>query len=286
MHFFLRSLLILLLLSGCRGLPSEPQSAARQERPWGLAGGQSEEEAQRLAGMVEHILPAYRGLEGFIERPLRAHMTGSLGGAHLAGVTVEPLVGDPWVAVNREAQDLELALAHELAHFYFQEQQLRFPSIIEEGMCELLSGLAYDASDFYRRRLTLAGVAYLDQLEFRVTDPRGKLSVDALRAAAPDIEDALAMNWSQLFRADRATAVTCYGLGSFLARRIGWEGLLRLVRRADRDEHAKVPIPWILDAAGIQDPYQVSLRAALIEGLDLGHLSGVRTQSDPSGLAD
>lgn len=280
MHSLWRSLLILLLLSGCRGVPREPKSATILERSWGIAGGRSDQEAQRLIHMVEHVLPAYRGLEGFVERPLRAHITGSLGGAHLAGITVEPLVGHPWVAVNREARDFELALAHELAHFYFEEQQARFPSIIEEGMCELLSGLAYDASDLFRRRLMLAGVAYLDHLEFRVKDARGKLSVAALRAAAPDIEEALAMNWSRLFRADRATAVACYGVGFLLVQRIGWQGLLRLVQRADRSDQAKVPIPWILEAAGLEQPLEDSLRAALIEALDLGHLSAVQTPAE------
>ena len=268
----LLALVLSVCLSGCLGVPTEPRSAVILEQPWGIAGGQSREEAQRLVQMVEHVLPAYRDLEGFVERPLRAHITGSLGHARLAGITVEPLVGGAWLAVDRDSQDFELALAHELAHFYFEEQQARFPSIIEEGMCELLSDLAYDASDLFRRRLMLAGVAYLDHLEFRVKDPRGKLSVESLRANAPDIEAALAMDWAELFGADRATAVACYGLGYLLVRRIGWDGILSLLRRADRGQHAMVPNAWIMEQAGLRPPYDLDLRRILVQELGLEEL--------------
>ncbi|MFT7676129.1 MAG: hypothetical protein ACI8QC_000096 [Planctomycetota bacterium] len=252
-------------LSACAGLPLEPRSAVTLERAWGVAGGPTEEDAQGLVRMVEHVLPFYRVLDGFEERPLRAHMTSFAEGSKWEGITVEPLTGPPWLAVAREAEFLELAVAHELAHFYFEKQQARFPSVLEEGLCDLLAGQVYDDREYYSKRLMIAGLAYLDPRKFSLDDPRHAPAIEDLRASALGVQEALALTTAELVSVKRTTLISCYGLGYVLARQIGWEGIVILLRRADLENRDRVPAAWILEQAGLSPPYDQGLREILLQ---------------------
>lgn len=257
------------LVCGCAGLPSEPQSFFVVERSWGIAGGRSEEESLFLAGIIEEVLPVYSELQGFTERPLRAHLTGDLGIDHFAGMTVEAPGRRAWIMVRRNANNVELTVAHEMAHYYFEELQSKFPIIVEEGLCEMQSGMVFDAEEQFETRVLMAAASHLDHVIIEVDGPEAKAMLVWLLEAVPSVEEALQLGWRGNLKATPRTAATSYGLGWLLVKLIGWEGMLELARRADQEGFEHVPTEWILTAAGIQPLTQKNLDRAFRRALGL-----------------
>ena len=63
------------------------------------------------------------------------------------------------------------------------------------------------------------------------------------------------------------TAATSYGLGWLFVELIGWEGLLLLARRSEQEGLERVPVEWILAAAGPQPLTQENLERAFRHAL-------------------
>lgn len=266
-----RSLISLcLLVSGCSTLPSEPRSSFLVERSWGVAGGRTQEEALYLAGIIEEVLPVYTELEGFTQRPLRAHLTGDLGVDHFAGMSIEAPGSRAWIMVRRGAEDVELTVAHEMAHYYFDELQSKFPTIVEEGLCELQSGMVFDAQEQFETRLVMAAVSHLERVTIEVQGAKSKAMLAWLLESVPSIEEALEIGRSANLETSLRTAATSYGLGWLLVELIGWEGMLLLARRSDQEGLERVPVEWILAAAGLQPLTQENLEQAFRRALGEG----------------
>ena len=263
-----RSLIgLCLLVSGCTSLPSEPSSSFVVERSWGLAGGRTQEESLYLAQIVEKVLPVYSRLEGFTQRPLRAHLTGDLGVDHFAGMSIEAPDSRAWIMVRRDAQDVELTVAHEMAHYYFDELQSKFPTIVEEGLCELQSGMVFDAREQFETRLVMAAVSHLERVTIEVQGAESKAMLAWLLESVPSIEEALEIGRSGNLETSLRTAATSYGLGWLLVELIGWEGMLLLAHRSDQEGLERVPAEWILAAADLQPLTQENLEWAFRRAL-------------------
>jgi hypothetical protein len=135
-----------------------------EERFWGVAGGQSSAEAIELAGIVESILPTYRSLEDYDPSPLRIHFTDKVDIDTADGITVERGYSHDWVSVSRSAENAPLVVAHELGHFYFQNYHARFPSVLEEGICELMASMCLGSDALGKQSLFLASLSYVDNI--------------------------------------------------------------------------------------------------------------------------
>ncbi len=258
-------LTVFALTSGSCILPSEPNSRFRVDRAWGFAGGANLEEATRLAGIVEEVLPELRVLGKFEERPLRIHFAKSTGPKLTEGITVDPFIGKPWVAVRRDREDVENTVAHELVHFYFDSVLTKFPAVMQEGMAEHVAGQLFPVPDRRVRLLVFVGAAYLDHLTIEVSGATAKQSLPYVFKPVPPIEEVFRIDWYGNLKADARARQALYGLGLLVAERIGWEGLLDLAKRCDEAGRKRVPAEWIRAAGGIEPPNQVNLRNALFE---------------------
>lgn len=256
--------LLLVLSTGCVLVP-EPHSSVLLERPWGIAGGESEEEALHVAAIVEQVLPVFRELEGFEERPLRVHLTDDLGQEGFSGITSEPLFGDSWIAVLRGAEDAEHTVAHEMAHFYFDELQSRFPTVLSEGASELLADRVFPSP---KRRMTLmvmAAASYLDNLTIEVRGREAKKNLPYIVQPVPSVEEVFEIGWYDNLQAESRVKAALYGLGWIIAERIGWDGMVALAGRCADEGLEVVPAEWIRSAAGIEPPTQEALRDAIFQ---------------------
>lgn len=212
----------------------------------------------------------YTELEGFTQRPLRAHLTGDLGVDHFAGMSIEAPGSRAWIMVRRDAEDVELTVAHEMAHYYFDELQSKFPTIVEEGLCELQSGMVFDAQEQFETRLVMAAVSHLERVTIEVQGAKSKAMLAWLLESVPSIEEALEIGRSANLETSLRTAATSYGLGWLLVELIGWEGMLLLARRSDQEGLERVPVEWILAAAGLQPLTQENLEQAFRRALGEG----------------
>ena len=175
------TILLALFLTSCV-LPSEPRSAVRIEREWGFAGGANEDEALKLADIVKRVLPHFQALEGFVQRPLRIHFADDLGHDKLTGITVWPALGSPWSAVKRGNEQLENTVAHELAHFYFRGIKSKFPSVMREGIADLLANRVFPDPNGRERSLVMVAASYLDSSRSVVM-----VSKDAVESSLPRV---------------------------------------------------------------------------------------------------
>ncbi len=258
-----RLLLFALLFTASCITPTEPDSPVRVERSWGFAGGESEQEAQQLAASIEKVLEYYTSLEGFSARPLRAHFADHLMYDKIAGIRKEPLFGGAWIAVRRDAKNVENTLAHEMAHFYFPDVHDRFPAVLEEGLCEFLADQIFPAPDTRETRLVFVGASYLDSFLIEVKDATGKRMLPYLVQPVPSIEEIFEIGWYENFSGDTRVNETLYGLGWLIAERIGWEGLVALARRGDEAGASTIPPEWILAAADLHPLTHEKLRDAI-----------------------
>lgn len=267
-----RLLVFALLFAASCITPSEPDSPVRVERSWGFAGGKSEQEAQELAANIEKVLQYYTTLEGFSTRPLRAHFADHLMYDKIAGVRKEPLLGGAWIAVRRDANNVENTLAHEMAHFYFEDVHDRFPAVLEEGLCEFLADQVFPAPKTRQTRLVFVGASYLDRFLIEVKDAKGKEMLPYLVQPVPSVEEIFEIGWYENFSGDVRVNETLYGLGWLIAERIGWEGLIALARRGEEAGVSTVPSEWILAAADLHPPTSEKLSAAIVQafGDELG----------------
>jgi len=182
------------------------------------------------------------------------------------GVKQEPFLGEPWIAVTRDGDHVAHNLAHEMAHFYFEDVHERFPTVLEEGLCEYLAGQVYPAPKQQRSHLCYVAASYLDSFVIEIRDAEGKAWLPFLVQPVPSVEEVFDIGWYENFHGDPRVNATLYGLGWLIADRIGWEGLIQLAIRCREEGLEVVPGEWIRAAAGIEPPTQERLRAAILEG--------------------
>lgn len=278
-----------LFLSACL-IPPEPRSAVKLEGPWGFAAGESPAEAARLAAAIERALPVLSELEGFVPRPLRAHVVADSRLGHLNGISVDSPRVDPWIAVSRDAPEFDFTVAHEMSHFYFRDLFASLPTVLEEGLCEHLAERVTGVSKSSQRRITLAAASYLDDFTVQVRGPGAKAGLAVLFQDVPPVDEMFEVDWRQHLRSDPRIANTLYGLGLVAVNRIGFDGVLDLVRRAEGMDLDRVPSDWILGAMGLSPPSQANLRLVFGEavgGENVGTNGEIEfTISTPVGSGD
>jgi len=267
------SLLVMLFFSSCL-LPSEPDSKVQLDRSWGLAGAMNLEDAEKLAATVEDVLGHYRNLGGFEDNNLRIHVSEELGELQIDGITRVPTFGDAWVAVRQEPESFDNTVAHELVHFCFPTVLARFPQVFQEGLAEHMAGELYPAQERRKNLLLLVAASYLDRFTIELRGASARQQLAMLVDSVPSVEELFEYDWSDSLGAERRVTETFYGLGILVGERVGWEGMLELVARADREGREAVPAKWILGAAGLEPPTQEKLRAAVLEALGIDDTNG------------
>jgi hypothetical protein len=257
-----------LLAASCTSLPFEPDSPVARDLDWGIAGGESAEEVELLIGVVETVLPVYRSLPGFVDSPLRIHIAEDVGFEFRDGLTVRMFLLGQWIIIRRESEDVPSVIAHEMAHYYFQDYQELFPPVLEEGICDILASLIYEDRTDKRTQIIVAMVSYIDELDIEVNGPASKKRIAQLMLDAPSIEEFLEYRWDELLDASPTNAQRIYGVGRMLAQVIGLEGLDQLAIRCGQEELDRVPIEWILEAAGLVPMSQENLISAFGRALN------------------
>jgi hypothetical protein len=239
------------------------------EEPWGFVSGENAQEATELFGFVEQTLAIYSELPGFSPEPLRMHYVGAsfVQGSTwegTSGITVRAENAPTWIALVRGLPDSELLCAHEMAHLYFSELHSYFPQVIEEGICELQAEMVTPAEKRFTSLVVLAAQSYLDDFTIRVKGLEGKRSLAMFVESVHSIEEALAITNDELLASSTRARAADYGLGWMIARLIGWEGLVELVRRAKFEGLEQVPLDRVLQAAGLFPLDQEHLRVAFM----------------------
>lgn len=255
------------LASACSNLPPEPNNPVLAQQTWGVASGRSELETSELVAIVNNSLPHLRAMEGFVDMPLRIHLTDDLGAPGRAGITIETSLGDSWVAVVRAQENLAFVVAHELAHFYFQEYQALFSPVLEEGLCDLIADQIYGTNSMEKSQVVIALVSYMDRVNLKLEGPLSKSRIARLMLDVPPLEEVLAYASKTILQTDDLEAQRIYGIGQMLAINIGLQGLQQLAERCQEEGRERVPIAWILEAAELDPLDQEHLEAAFRRAL-------------------
>ncbi|MAB79384.1 MAG: hypothetical protein CMJ89_08520 [Planctomycetes bacterium] len=255
--------------ASCSVIPIEPNSSTGQENPWGMAFGDSPEQARFLAEIIEQVLPVYRELAGFKDRPLRAHLTNEDLRDHLNGLSVEPWIGRAWIAIEAGSSNVPNTVAHELAHFYFHDFQSLFPAVVAEGISDELADSVFRDQPNFDLKLITAAVSYLDRFTIRVSGKAAKESLYYLVQEVSPIEEVLSLTRHQNFSADPRAMASNYGVGWMLVRVIGYDGLVELAQRCRHAGLDRVPIEWLLSAANLAPLNQKNLSMAFGRALGI-----------------
>lgn len=263
----------LLLFSSCI-LPPEPNSKIRVDRSWGFAGAASTHEAEELASVVEDVLPELSELGGFRARSLRIHLSEELGNPRIEGITVESGFGDAWIAVRRGRESLKNTVAHEMVHFYFDGVLSRFSNVFQEGLAEYMAGELYPDPKRRKRMLVFVAASYLDNFTIEVQTESGREHLPYLVQPVPSVEELFELDWYDHLTSEPRVSETLYGLGLLMAERIGWDGMVELVERADREGLNHVPGEWVRSAAGLEPPTVAKVRAAVLDALEIKNSNG------------
>jgi hypothetical protein len=240
-----------------------------------MAGATTLSDAQRVDGIVRSVLDDFRSLEGFSGVPVRVHLTPErLFRADLAGVTLRRTGGDTWIAVRSDVQNVPGSIAHELVHACFGEIHDYLPTVLEEGLCELLAERIFPDERETQSRLMLAAAGYLDRFTVHVMGGNAKEGLKFLVGDVAPIEEVLTHTWRDHLEAGDRTRQNNYGFGWVLARVIGFDGLVALVHKCRAEGLDVVPVPWILAAAGLDPLNQENL------GIAFARAMGVEPNSD------
>lgn len=194
------------------------------------------------------------------------------------------------IFLDRQAEDRERVLAHELCHAALSGHWARLPGTLEEGLCDAVAArlVPEGAARLRAGRLSSAALACGGlqlQLEVREREPScgarlGWSARISLTSEEPSPEAHL-----DVFRVSAGLSSThikasvkrgYYGLSFLVIERIlqrhDLEGLHRLCRAAAAEGHASVPQRWLQEAAELDDD-PLTWRAAAAAAMDSEELA-------------
>jgi hypothetical protein len=228
----------------------------------------SPELAARVSAGITQALPYVRQLPG-VQCPAHPRFyVAEVPGSDVHGVTYEKFVD---ITVGSESSELDYLVAHELTHYFILGgatcggEWHRLPAILEEGLCECIAQQAQPAiGDSVRaQHALLTGTLVSGGIELapaiQVGSAGGAKSVtltaeDVDRGEIGVLEHALDYTRTELLAVEpRANRRALTGLGFFLARRIGLDGLRQLVDEARANGEEVVPAARVCAAARL-DP--------------------------------
>ncbi len=231
----------------------------------------------RFEPEVVRLLPDAKEVdpEVWVQEDLRLFRTQTLDG--LTGFSVtSPALAHPRIHLLDGDRFLRGTLCHELTHVMLGDSWKTLPSVLEEGVADVVAAkLNPDLLPRIRARRLVDASRFFGGLQGRLVCRRESarsdgqvLQVDLLAAAhfAPergggegDARKLLAISQDQnLFRLRTRGAVPDYhGLGYLVAARIidrfGLEGLHQLCEQAGKEGRKVVPVDRLLNAAGMKD---------------------------------
>lgn len=191
------------------------------------------------------------------------------------------------IHLREGAEDRERILAHELVHASLGESWTRLPGTVEEGLCDVVSGLLCPEQAPQMRAGRLSAAAFATggmQLEVELAVPTAQhpLGVELgcvsrvrlLGSVLPTLDP------GDVFEVEAGLSSTelpivekkvLYGLSYVLVERIversGFEGLHALCLRAEAEGLEEVPGDWLLDAADLHLAGRREWRAAIHDAI-------------------
>lgn len=157
-------------------------------------------------------------------------------------------------------------IAHELVHALLGPSWQSLPTALEEGLATWVATQLEPRSYQRVTKLLAAAPDRLAQIEMvaalggaPLALPDRHLTLMIASASDATVEDILAYPVDgELYPPGRAAKLRLYGVGLALTdtivRREGLEGLHALCLRAQREGHRRIPVEWILAAAGATTP--------------------------------
>lgn len=184
------------------------------------------------------------------------------------------------ILLSRGLEDTERVLAHEMVHAMLGPSWKTLPGTLEEGLCDAIAARVSTVGVARLRAGRLSSAALVCgglQLEVEVTAPT---DVDGERRGwssrvSLSSDEVVEEPQRDVFRVAAGLSSTrlgpsvkrgFYGLSFLLVDRVlersGVEGLHRLCIRAADEGHDRIPRPWLLQAAELEDDARAWGRAA------------------------
>ena len=220
----MRFLFLLLLLTACTTTgPWMARPPVLVERNGVRVRGSDVEEAERVSGEIAELDRRVRELLGATDPPtpefwlLDEEIEGPATGA---SCFVPPVVG-----LERGQHENRQVIGHELAHHYVRRWPTLLPLVIEEGLADLVGGMARDELGEVRDRYAFA----------------------LCRTRVTNVEEVLKISSQELGAfPDRRISTSIRSVGFALADRIGLDGLHQMCVRAAMRERDEVPPRWFV----------------------------------------
>ena len=280
-----------LALAGCQAVPP-PYAASHR---YGTVRAASLEDATRVAGWVEELVPKVRGLlpetrsENFdvwVQEDLH-YFRGQRLPEHITGFVYAT---GSWrrIHLRSDAPFPKNALCHELVHALLTDRWRTLPAVIEEGLCDFVARtLVADGGERARARRLIDAARYLGEVRLAIAiqteGEDGTLRRRRLRLLfvdPPEGEELEPLEVLKLASRELGTwrrlSAYHYGFGYWLAERllcrIGFDGLLALCASAERSESKDkiVPVRAVMKEAEL--PSQEFWRTETLEQIGTAEL--------------
>jgi hypothetical protein len=246
-----------------------------------------EELVQRIPGLV------LRPVEVWLQEELTARFLGTRSRETTYGFTLEPWIGNT-PEIHLLEDDWIACLPHELTHAWLGREWEPLPGVLQEGLCDLMAEELGPFPGLGALRIRHAALAGELRTTFRwnALDAHGRArrrEVTHVSSGVPvasesiPLERAFALELRSRWRSQPSAEVGhLYGLGYTFARWIvergGVRALHELCLRAAREERDLVPLAWIEEAAGLEEP--ADFERKLARELERVHVDHVRHGGD------
>ncbi len=237
------SVLLLTLLLGCRTALEDPP--IQRFGPESLVVAWDAESADRVQAVLERLVPLARSMKGVQKPPpavyiLREGMPGGLSGLTFSFVVLLD---------GTKHRVMDHTLAHELSHWFRDEEWGLLPNAIEEGLADHVATLI----------LPEEGGAPVAHHPHFMPATVGLQEFRSLCAA--ELRD-----WPERAIAEE---MRLRAVGFTAASAIGVDGLRALCVRAKKEDLDKVPAEWIFDAMPAKISESDTWKARLYRRLDV-----------------
>ena len=272
-----------LLLPAC--LVNPPQALVHAKE--GIVRGSNQTEAMALSMTLDRLGPillktvpgtrSVEGLEVWIQDKPGLYSFPHQSNGEAEGLWAE---SHDRILLARDADDLERTLAHELVHASLGEGWNALPGTLEEGLADQISTTLVPEGAARLRAGRLASAALATgglgltlevELPEQASSWVARITLSGTRPSENPQREVfrLAAGLSST-RVDAAAKRGYYGLAYMLIERIvkrqGLEHLHSMCLSAKAQGHNRIPRPWLLAAAGLEDSPE-AWRVAALEGM-------------------
>lgn len=248
--------MLLFALAACAAAPRHPELPFTRLAGPVVVHAETAELAEHVERAVQRALPAVEAIPGAIRRDARELRVWFVPGVFIDGRTmdtgIELEVGDAVPASGW--QNLDLLVAHELAHDHLGPEWRELPAVVEEGFVDgIAQGIVSEAAP--RRRATFAvllGTVIGGALRVGGRTYTGRLDPNLVRSL-PDVISTFELDRERYVSRPKHERLFLAAVGWLVASRVDVVTLRRLCAEARAESRTLVPAARILQAARL-DP--------------------------------